>query len=156
MSTRIDPETGEILTRGVRNITITYKGLNATVEMSGWYKDGSDEGIISGEDMKVSDRALNRLKAQAAHMLSPEEIRKIRQAFHLTQAQAGALIGGGPNAFQKYESGDLLPSKAISNFLRFIQLTPNAADVLKKLSQTQEMGIANYPDQVREAQRNRA
>ncbi|MBP2638662.1 MAG: transcriptional regulator, family, partial [Firmicutes bacterium] len=109
-----------------------------------------------GDDMKVSDRALNRLKAQAAHLQSPEEIRRIRKAFHLTQAQAGALIGGGPSAFQKYESGDLLPSKAISNFLHFLQLTPNASDILKKLSQMQKMGTESSPDQVREAQRKRA
>ena len=31
--------------------------------MPGWYCEESDESIHTGEDMKMSDRALNRLKA---------------------------------------------------------------------------------------------
>jgi HTH-type transcriptional regulator / antitoxin MqsA len=41
------------------------------------------------------------------------------------------LIGGGPRAFQKYESGDLLPSRAISNALILLDRDPDALSVLK-------------------------
>ena len=132
MNTRICPETGAEMRRGVRQETLTYKDFTTTFEMPGWYPEGSDEGIHNGEDMKISDRALNRLKAQAAALLLPEEIRKIRKALHLTQAQAGVLIGGGPNAFQKYEAGALLPSKALCNLLRILSQLPNAMEILKK------------------------
>ena len=54
------------------------------------------------------------LKARVEGLLEPEEIRRIRKKLHLTQEAAGLVIGGGPRAFQKYESGDLLPSRAIS------------------------------------------
>lgn len=134
MNTRIHPETGEILTRGVRTETLTYKGFSMTFDMPGWYPEGSNEGVHDGEDMKVSDRALHQLKAQATSLLSPEEIRKIRKSLHLTQAKAGDIIGGGPKAFQKYESGDLLPSKAISNLLRVLSNYPKALDELSKVS----------------------
>ena len=60
--------------------------------------------------MKVSDRMLNRLKARAEGLLEPEEIRRIRKKLGLTQEQAGELIGGGPRAFQKYETGDCCPA----------------------------------------------
>ena len=63
--------------------------------------------------MKVSDRVLNRLKARTEGLLEPEEIRRIRKKLGLTQEEAGELIGGGPRAFQKYETGDLLPSRGI-------------------------------------------
>jgi HTH-type transcriptional regulator/antitoxin MqsA len=43
---------------------------------------------------------------------------QVRAKMGLTQRQAGTLIGGGPNAFQKYEAGDVTVSKGISNFLR--------------------------------------
>ena len=49
---------------------------------------------------------LNRLKARTEGLLEPEEIRRIRKKLGLTQAAAGELIGGGPRAFQKYETGD--------------------------------------------------
>ena len=143
MNTRICPETGAELRRGVRQETLAYKGFTTTFEMPGWYPEGSNEGLHNGEDMKISDRALNRLKAQAGALLLPEEIRKIRKALHLTQGQAGALIGGGPNAFQKYEAGDLLPSKAVCNLLRVLFQLPNALEILKKSSSTQEVENAD-------------
>ena len=72
MNTRICPETGAVLRRGVRQETLTYRGFTTTFEMPGWYPEGSDEGVHNGEDMKISDRALNRLKAQAASLLMGE------------------------------------------------------------------------------------
>lgn len=57
------PQTGFPMVRGVRPMTITYKGHSATINMPGWYCDGSGESIHTGEDMVVSDQALNRLWA---------------------------------------------------------------------------------------------
>ena len=65
-------------------------------------------------------------------MLKPEEIRRIRKRLGLAQTEAGQMIGGGPRAFQKYESGDLLPSRAISSALTLLDHDPKALTVLKK------------------------
>ena len=97
-------ETGQPMFRDIRPMTIAYKGHESTFDMPGWYCDASDESIHTGDDMKVSDRALNRLKAQVEGLLDPETVRRIRKRLHLTQKDSGRLIGGGPNAFQKYES----------------------------------------------------
>ncbi len=58
------PKTGAPMHRGVRPMTLTYKEESITFDMPGWYCDESDESIHTGKDMKVSDRMLNRLKAQ--------------------------------------------------------------------------------------------
>jgi HTH-type transcriptional regulator/antitoxin MqsA len=58
----ICPETGAPMHRDVRPMTLTYKGESLTFDMPGWYGDQSKESIHTGEDMKVSDRMLNRLK----------------------------------------------------------------------------------------------
>jgi HTH-type transcriptional regulator/antitoxin MqsA len=87
--------------RNGRPITIAYKGPQSTFDMPGWYSDASDESIHSGEDMKVSDQALNRLKAQIEARLEPEAVCRGRKRLHLTQNDAGRLIGGGPNGFPK-------------------------------------------------------
>ena len=50
--------------RGVAPMTISYKDQSATFEMPGWYCDEYDEGIHTGDDMKVSDRMLKRLKTR--------------------------------------------------------------------------------------------
>ena len=130
MTNPVDPETGALLHRDVRPLTLTYKGESMTVDMPGWYGDHPEEGVHTGDDMKVSDRALNRLKARAEGLLEPEDIRRIRKKLGLTQQAAGELIGGGPRAFQRYEAGDLLPSRAISSALMLLDANPMALAVL--------------------------
>lgn len=125
------PKTGAPMHRDVRPMTLTYKDKSITFDMHGWYCDVSDESIHTGQDMVVSDRALNRLKARSEGLLEPEEIRRIRKKLGLSQAAAGQMIGGGPRAFQKYEKGDLMPSRAISSALRLLDHDPKALTVLK-------------------------
>jgi HTH-type transcriptional regulator / antitoxin MqsA len=130
MDERICPETGAALTRGTRPMTLSYKGRSIVIEMPGWYADGVEDGIHSGDDMKVSDRALHRLKAQAEGLLLPEDVRRIRRKLGLSQREAGLVIGGGPNAFQKYEAGDIMVSHAISSALRVLDAHPDALAIL--------------------------
>lgn len=128
------PETGAPMRRDVRPMTLKYKDASIVFDMPGWYCDLSEESIHTGEDMRVSDRALNRLKARSEGLLEAEEIRRIRKKLTLTQAEAGDLIGGGPRAFQKYESGDLLPSRAISSALRLLDANPAGLVFLTRTS----------------------
>jgi HTH-type transcriptional regulator/antitoxin MqsA len=130
MTNPVDPETGALLHRDVRPLTLTYKGESITIDMPGWYGEHPEEGVHTGDDMKVSDRALNRLKARTEGLLEPEEIRRIRKKLDLTQQTAGELIGGGSRAFQRYEAGDLLPSRAISSALMLLDAHPMGLAVL--------------------------
>jgi len=132
MSNPVCPKTGAPMYRDVRPMTLTYKGESITVDMPGWYCDSSDESIHTGKDAVVSDRVLNRLKARNEGLLEPEGIRRIRKKLGLSQTAAGQVIGGGPRAFQKYESGDLLPSRAISSALRLLDHDPEALRLLKQ------------------------
>lgn len=61
---KVCPETGLPLERGVRPLVLTYKDQSVTVNMPGWYREGATEGLHTGEDMQVSDRALELLKAR--------------------------------------------------------------------------------------------
>lgn len=130
MTNPVCPTTGAPMQRGVHPMTLEYKGASITFDMPGWYCEESGESIHTGEDMKVSDRALNRLKAEREGLPSPEEIKRIRTKLGLTQEMAGELIGGGPRAFQKYEAGDLLPSRAIGSALALLDHDPSGLAVL--------------------------
>jgi HTH-type transcriptional regulator / antitoxin MqsA len=132
MTNPVCPKTGAPMHRDVRPLTLTYKGESITFDMPGWYCEQSDESIHTGKDMKVSDRMLNRLKARSEGLLEAEEIRRIRKKLRLTQEAAGLMIGGGPRAFQKYENGDLLPSRAISSALVLLDHDPGALSILKR------------------------
>ena len=62
--------------------------------------------------------------------ITPDEIRAIRERLGLTQVKAGELIGGGPRAFTKYESGIAIPSAAAVRLLRVLDADPSAGAVL--------------------------
>ncbi len=136
MTDPVCPTTGAPMHRDTRPMTLSYKGETITFDMPGWYCGTSDESIHTGADMKLSDRMLNRLKARAEGLLEPEEVRRIRKKLGLTQGDAGQIIGGGPRAFQKYETGDLLPSRAISSALVLLDHDPSALAVLKRRPET--------------------
>jgi HTH-type transcriptional regulator/antitoxin MqsA len=125
------PHDGSPMRRDVRPYTVTYKGQSETVDAPGWYCDECGEGILNGAETREIDDVLHYLKAQADGLLKPEDIRRIRKKLKLSQEKAGELIGGGPRAFQKYESGDVLPSRAISNALRLLDHDPSALAILQ-------------------------
>ena len=131
MTDPVCPQTGAPMHRDTRPMTLAYKGETVTFDMPGWYCDASEESIHTGADMKISDRMLNRLKARHEVLLAPDDVRRIRRKLGLSQAAAGEIIGGGPRAFQKYEAGDLLPSRAISSALLLLDHDPAALEVLE-------------------------
>ncbi len=126
------PGTGQPMVRGVRPMTITYGGHSAAFDMPGWYCGADGESVHSGGDMKVSDHELNRLKARVDGLLLPEDVLRIRKRLGLTQEGAGQLIGGGPNAFQKHEGGEVLASHAIAGALVLLDHDPTGLAVLKQ------------------------
>jgi HTH-type transcriptional regulator/antitoxin MqsA len=126
------PETGTPMVRDTRPMTISYKGQSSTFNMPGWYSEKCDEAIHEADDSKAYDAALKELKIKVENLLRPQEVKRIRESFGLTQRDAGAIIGGGPNAFQKYESGDTLLSKGMSNFLRVLERHPEEVEELRK------------------------
>jgi HTH-type transcriptional regulator/antitoxin MqsA len=118
--------------RGTRPMEISYKGQSATIDMPGWYCDESGESLHTADDLKVSDAALKELRLQVENLLSPQDIKRIRVKIGLTQREAGTLLGGGPNAFQKYEQDAVTVSKPMSNLLRILERHPEEIERLRK------------------------
>lgn len=63
-------------------------------------------------------------------LLTGEQIEDVLDLLSLTKADASRLFGGGPNAFSKYISGDVLQSFAMD---RLIRLTLAFGDAAKHL-----------------------
>ena len=62
--------------------------------------------------------------------LDPDQIRTIREGLGLSQREAGNLLGGGPDAFAKYESGAVVPRAALVNLLLVLRDNPGALSAL--------------------------
>ena len=55
----------------------------------------------------------------------------IRKRLGLTQAQAARLMGGGDNAFSKYERGEVTQSAAMNSVLLLLDAFPDGLEVLR-------------------------
>lgn len=110
---------------------IEYKGYSTKVRLQGWWCRSCGEGILDGEALKTSERAFLDLKVEVDGLLRPEEIAAIRKRLRLSQRRAGEVLGGGPRAFQKYESGQVMVSAAMSNLLRLLDADPKRLQELE-------------------------
>lgn len=61
--------------------------------------------------------ARDRLR-QRYGLLTADQIERVRKDLSLTQKEAAGLFGGGSNAFNKYESGEVLQSYAMDRLIR--------------------------------------
>jgi HTH-type transcriptional regulator/antitoxin MqsA len=75
---------------------------------------------------RANKRAMLAFKKEVDGLLTGQEVRAFRKQHHLTQAQAAAIFGGGPVAFSKYESDDVMQSEAMDKLLRVARHIPDA------------------------------
>jgi len=121
---------GAEMVRDVRPDEVVYKGRTAKIEQAGWYCRGCDEVVLEGADAAVADEAFICLRAEVDGVLIPQEVARIRRKLGLSQRQAGALLGGGPRSFQKYESGTDWVTRAMANLLRLLDGDPSRLEEL--------------------------
>ena len=130
--TMTSPETGEVLHRGVRPFTVTYKRQSITVDLPGWYPVGEGDGVLVGDDMAAADQALRDLKERVDGLPSPATIRRLRTKLKLSQRAAGAIFKVGSNAFDKYERGLVEPSGPTIQLMMLLDRHPDLlADLLQ-------------------------
>lgn len=115
-------ESGRPLRRGVKMLTINVDGHAFTYGQPGWWASLDDptdnEGQMTDEDNVIRAAAKREARASAKRtILSPLVIRAIREACHLSQQEAARVFGGGPKAFEKYESGEIAPSSSMTRLL---------------------------------------
>lgn len=81
-----------------------------------WSTEGQEHDNLA----RIRDAfAAERDKVRARDgLLTGEGIEFVLRELGLNRADASALFGGGPNAFQKYIAGDVLQSKAMDRLLR--------------------------------------
>jgi HTH-type transcriptional regulator/antitoxin MqsA len=122
---------GSHMVRDVRPDAVAYKGRSVAIQQPGWYCKDCDEILFDADDAAVAESAFIGLKTEVDNILSPSEVQRIRKKLGLSQRQAGALLGGGPRSFQKYESGTDWVTRAMTNLLRLLDHDPK---LLGKLS----------------------
>jgi HTH-type transcriptional regulator/antitoxin MqsA len=123
-------ESGRPLRRGVKMLTIDVDGQPFTYGQPGWWASIDDptdnEGQLTDEDNVIRTAARREARAKAKNaVLTPLVIRAIREACGLSQQAAARVFGGGPKAFEKYESGEVAPSSSMTRLLLLAAKRPN-------------------------------
>ncbi len=119
------PACGADMIRDSRPDTIEYKSRRLSVDQPGWYCTNCDEVVLTADDARAADAAYVDLRAETDGLLPAPQIARIRKRLKLSQRKAGLILGGGPRAFQKYESRKGGVSKALSNLLVLLDKHPD-------------------------------
>ena len=125
LKTQPCPECGGEMRYEKHNDELSYLGHVRKIKTLGWWCSKCGEGILDGAALRASEKAFLELKAGVDGVLGPAEVTKIRTALGLSQRKASELLGGGPRAFQKYESGTQALSVAMSHLLRLLAKDPS-------------------------------
>ena len=126
------PECGGPAVFETRADTVEYKGRTATVRVPGHWCQKCGEAVLDGAALAKRERAFLELKAKVEGVLSPRQVAHIRERLKLSQRRAGELLGGGPRAFQKYESGGQQVSVPMANLLRLLERDPRRLTEIAK------------------------
>lgn len=114
------------------SFAISHRGVSAKVKgLAGWRCRDCGEIVFD----KISTRryaAAGDKLVVAARTAERMEIRRIRRKLGLTQADAAKIMGGGHNAFSRYERGEAAPVPAVMNLLRLLDRHP---ELLRELAE---------------------
>ncbi|MDX2143919.1 MAG: type II toxin-antitoxin system MqsA family antitoxin [Rhodospirillaceae bacterium] len=126
----ISAESGRPMKRGLKRVPITVAGRVHYYNQPGWWCDLKNpddlEGQLVDEDNQVAEMARRTLEAKAkGAIFTPLAIRAIRIRCGLSQRDAGRLFGTGEKSFEKYESGQIKPSKPTIHLLRLAMQKPD-------------------------------
>ncbi len=108
------------LTRESRDVEYKYRGHTLLISQPGLYCNCCSESILEPADLKATRIDLQELKARVDGLPGPREVRRLRKLIGWTQEEAGGILGGGHNAFSRYERGELAPPKAIGILLTLL------------------------------------
>ncbi|MBM3796393.1 MAG: type II toxin-antitoxin system MqsA family antitoxin [Acidobacteria bacterium] len=110
---------------------IAHRGLTANEKgLAGWLCGACGEVVFDKGSAQRYSAAGDKL-VLAARAGEQAEIRRIRRKLGLTQAMAAQIMGGGHNAFSRYERGEAAPVPAVMNLLRILDRHP---ELLRELT----------------------
>ncbi len=113
---------------------VAYKGHKFKINQPATYCDTCGDATLSGEDRKETRKAIAEFHAEVDDLVGPDEVRRIRKdVLHVTQKDAALALGGGPNAFSRYERGELLVSGSTSILLKLADSSNDTCEKIKAM-----------------------
>jgi|GEM_PF-922881 len=135
----------------VRERRVTMNGHDIVVpEDRGTECGRCGETYYTGAQSRIADRKLIDARRRAEGLLTSDDVRGLRQALRLSQAELEQAIGTGPKTVVRWENGTAVQSKAADDVLRLIALDP---DNLRLLVRIRESAISALVERRLEGER---
>ena len=112
---------------------ITYRGSELKVKFDYSICNTCGREFVATSQIKTNDLRVIDLKRIADNLLTPKEVSDARNKLQLSQKKAARIFGGGPNAFSKYERGEVSQSRSLDNLLRLCVRHPQLIDDLTQM-----------------------
>ncbi len=80
-----------------------------------------------------AEQAHHRAICKALGLLTPEQIRGVRERLGLSQAEFAQLTGIGVATLSRWEKGRLMQTRSLDGYLQVLDAIPDAIRVLEKL-----------------------
>lgn len=116
----------------IKEIPFTYKGKTAFINQPGEWCDSCGEGILKDKDIHATMKEMQTHKAKVDHLLTPDDIRRIRKKLHFNQKEAAEYFGGGVNGFSRYERGESPPPRSLSGLFTILDNDPTKIELITK------------------------
>lgn len=129
------PSCGAAMVFETREDHVTYAAHRRAFEVEGHWCTSCDEAIFEGPSLTKAERVFIELRAEVDGVMLPEQVAKVRERLNMSQREASALLGGGPRAFQKYESGRTPVSVPMNNLLTLLGNDPSRVHELHESKQ---------------------
>nr|WP_315406230.1 type II toxin-antitoxin system MqsA family antitoxin [uncultured Pseudomonas sp.] len=107
-----------------------YKGRTVNISLHCKECDVCGSEFSDSSVSKRNQRVINATKKKIDHLLDSNAVAMLRKKWSITQAEAGRIFGGGPVAFSKYESDDVVQSEAMDKLMKVADAVPEAKDWL--------------------------
>lgn len=120
------------LTLHIEEREVEYKGHKGTVERHYSVCDACGSEQAGATEMKANKRAVLAFRKHIEGLLTGSEVRALRKSLGMSQSDAGRVFGGGPVAFSKYETDDVVQSEPMNNLLKVSKRFPMVAAYLAK------------------------
>lgn len=101
-----------------------YLGFQLEAEKVEEFCDSCGTLLQSPETIRANLRSVQKAKIRHDGLLTGDEIRVFRESFHITQAIAASLFGGGKVAFSKYECDEIAHNVSMDRLLRLAIAVP--------------------------------
>jgi len=116
----------------VEKNSVEYSGQTALLDSQYSVCDQCGSEQASPIQTRNNKRAMMAFKKRVDGLLTGAELKALRQRMGINQGEAAVIFGGGPVAFSKYESDDVMQSEAMDKLLRVAGEFPDVLSYLAR------------------------